>query len=37
MWAALMRPPARLSLLAVLLIGVLGAWIFLGGFVFTIE
>jgi cytochrome c-type protein NapC len=36
-WAALKRPPARLSLGAVLLIGALGAWVLLGGFVFTIE
>lgn len=37
MWAALRRPPARLSLGAVLLMGVVGAYVLLGGFVFTIE
>jgi len=37
MWAALWRPPVRLSLGAVLIIGAVGAWVLLGGFVFTIE
>jgi cytochrome c-type protein NapC len=37
MWAALRRPPARLSLGAVLIIGAVGAWVLLGGFVFTVE
>ena len=37
MWAALRRPPARLSLGAVLIIGAVGAWVLLGGFVFTME
>jgi nitrate/TMAO reductase-like tetraheme cytochrome c subunit len=36
-WVALTHPPARLSLGAVLLIGAAGAWVLLGGFVFTIE
>ena len=37
MWAALRRPPAQLSLGAVLIIGAVGAWVLLGGFVFTME
>jgi len=37
MWAALRRPPVSLSLGAVLLIGAVGAWVLLGGFVFTME
>src|SRR5690242_18357296 len=37
MWDALKRPPVRLSLGAVLIIGALAAWLALGTFVFAIE
>jgi nitrate/TMAO reductase-like tetraheme cytochrome c subunit len=37
LWGALRRPPARLSLGAVLIIGAVGAWVLLGGFVFAME
>jgi len=37
MWEALKRPPVRLSLGAVLIIGAVSAWIAWGSFVFVIE
>jgi cytochrome c-type protein NapC len=37
MWEALKRPPARLSLGAVLIIGAVGAWLFLGAVVVGVE
>jgi nitrate/TMAO reductase-like tetraheme cytochrome c subunit len=36
-WDALRRPPVRLSLGAVLIIGAVSAWVAWGGFVFMIE
>jgi cytochrome c-type protein NapC len=36
-WAALKRPPARLSLAATLIIGAVSGWLLLGGFVFGVE
>jgi nitrate/TMAO reductase-like tetraheme cytochrome c subunit len=37
MWEALKRPPVRLSLGAVLIIGAVSAWVAWGSFVFVIE
>ena len=37
MWDALKRPPVRLSLGAVLIIGAVSAWVAWGSFVFVIE